>query len=77
MKKKLFEIFTREHTNAIPPNLILVKHKFGWLFLENEGAQWFVNHTNTFDEKSKETNDEMIRAIVKQIKFNKEVAKAV
>ncbi len=74
MKNK-FEVFTTKDYKQIPKNMVMIKDTSGWLFLQNEDTQWFVNHTNTFNSKSKEDNVTVIKSIVKQIKINKEIVK--
>jgi len=73
MKKNKFEIFTTTENKAIPKNMVLIKDNEGWLFLQNEGTQWYINHTNTFNSKSKEDDTTVIKAIIKQVKINKAV----
>lgn len=68
-----FKIFTKNDNKRIPATMFLVKNKFGWLYLENDGAQWYVNHTQDFKDCSEEENNEAIKAIVAQVKFNKKV----
>lgn len=73
MKKKEFKVYTREVSKSVPANMIIIKDERGWLYLQNENTNWFVNHTNTFNKESEESDEEVIKAIVKQIKLNKKL----
>lgn len=70
-----FKVFTKDDYDVIPKNLFLVKNKYGWLFLVNEKAQWFVNHTNDFKNCKDSEDLGAIKAILKQIKINKKIIK--
>jgi len=71
---KKFEIFTKENYAIIPANVIIVKNTHGWLFMYNDKAQWFMNHTN--DEKDCKPED-YEKFLKKLVKGNKQQMKLI
>lgn len=72
---KKFQVFTKDEFKFIPSNIFIIKNKLGWLFAVSEGAQWYINHTNSYKNCPKEENEETLKAIVKQIKANEKLLK--
>lgn len=68
MKNNEFEMFTKKEYKFIPANVLIVKNMYGWMYLYNDKAQWYVNHTN--DEKNcpKEENEKFLKKLMKAIK---------
>ena len=70
MKKNQQMIYSKDTHKFIPNGVVFIRNEHGWLYLANEKAQWFVNHTQDFKEITDEELEPTLKKLVKAVKTN-------
>jgi hypothetical protein len=68
--KKFTTIYSKETHSFIPVNVVLIRNQHGWLYLANDDAQWYVNHTQDFKDITEEEIEKTLKLLVKAVKTN-------
>lgn len=59
------QIYTKQTHKFIPAKVIIVKNKYGWLWLAEYKSQWIQNHTQ---DKIDKDIEKALKILVKNIK---------
>ena len=60
------QIYTKETHNFIPTKVIIIRNKYGWLWLAENKAQWLQDATHDKIDKDEE---KALKILVKNIKY--------